>query len=190
MKNSQEIVERIRFILTGAEQKVLLSAGARLPHLCKYNHRHSLDSRKEVAGRPNPDYNTIQGGVANATTLGLCMFGSEDPETWSGDICEDPIDAVKCPFFTSRVSEDGLRSEFQANIDNPAWVSDNLPEVHGLLWVLDKTGVPPAPTASPKPWWGRLFYWLRCKLFSERKHVRALGSGSLPSHRQNSPEIR
>jgi hypothetical protein len=77
------------------------------------------------------------------------MYGSEDPQTWPGTICEDPVDAMRCPpqAFTPRVTPEVVKKEFEEQIKDLDWVKKNLPEVSALLWVLGSEKLPESPLA-------------------------------------------
>jgi hypothetical protein len=81
------------------------------------------------------------------------MFGAEDPETWPGDICDEPIDAQRCPKFEPRLSKEVLLTEFREQITDAHWLMENMPEIDALLWVLDDTAA-----NLHLPWWLRLWY--------------------------------
>jgi hypothetical protein len=85
--------------------------------------------------------------------MGLCMLGSESPETWPGDICEDPIDAQKCPFFTPSATKASIYEAFQSQVHDIDWLTQEMPELYGLLWALDAS-------MWQVPWWKRLWYWV------------------------------
>lgn len=152
MRSEIEVQDRIRYLLTLEVDRRVAEASARLPHLCRHNLRHPLDVRKEIAGDRNEQYNRIAG--KSLPMIGLCMLGAEDPTSWPGNICEDPIDAKRCPYFTSTVSKDEVESQFKRQIRDLDWVSDNLPEVYGLLWALGSVTMPKLP------WWKTLLFRL------------------------------
>jgi hypothetical protein len=134
-----------------------------LPHHCRHNHRQPLDHRRAIYGEPNENYNRVSLGVVDGVslpvlqTVGLCMLGAETPGEWEGTICEDPIDAQRCPKFEQRVSADTLYREFLADVQNPVWLEANLPHVCALLWVVE-AGI--AASAVRQPWWVRLWWWV------------------------------
>lgn len=81
------------------------------------------------------------------------MLGSDDPETWGGTICEDPVDAQRCPYFTSKTSKADILSTLREETLDLEWLRNNLPEVYGLLWALED--------AVPQiPWWKVLWFRL------------------------------
>lgn len=156
MKSQQELQDRIRELVKESLKQRLEEAHVRLPHLCTHNHRHVLDSRKTVLGEANEQYNRIGDArhLPLAQTMGLCMLGAEDPEQWKGDICDDPIDAQRCPYFSPRESPQIITEEFTEGLKDRAWVEKNLPVVAALLWVAEESTVPanePEPEAAPEP---------------------------------------
>jgi hypothetical protein len=103
-----------------------------------------------VAGEKNAQYNVISG--KHLPVIGLCMLGSEDPTLWPGNICEDPIDAKRCPYFTPIDTKESVQAEFYAQIRDLTWVEANMPEVAGLLWALGSDAIPALP------WWKALWF--------------------------------
>ena len=144
MKASVEVEARLRELLVSELQRRLTREV--LPELCSHNHRQPLDNRKMVYGDPNASYNrigeTVDDGEGHRValpvlqTMGLCMLGAESIEEWPGNICEEPIDAQRCPYFEYKVTRVKVYDTFVAEVSDPAWVEASLPAVHALLWVL------------------------------------------------------
>jgi hypothetical protein len=150
VRTNEDIQGRIKQLLTKELEERLSAASVVLPVNCKYNLRHTLDVRHQVAGEINPQYNQV--AKRHLPVIGLCMLGSEDPTNWPGNICEDPIDAQTCPAFDPLRNRQKVQDEFQTQLKIPTWVRDNLPEVSELLWVLEvETAQPPQ-----QPWWRKL----------------------------------
>ncbi len=153
MRTQADVEDRIRFLLCEELTRRVREAETRLPHLCTHNHRQPLDTRKTVEDVPNDTYNrsTDRNGLPVLRTIGLCMLGAEDPESWPGNICEDPIDAQRCPYFKATATKDSILELFKAQIQDMGWVQSNMPEMHGLLWALE---------ANPPnlPLWKRLWF--------------------------------
>jgi hypothetical protein len=178
MKPDSEIQERIRTLLTEEFERRANEAEARLPSSCVYNHRQPLDSRKQVDGGENAGFNRITRvdhvSLPVVQSIGLCMFGAEDPAHWPGTICEDPVDAKLCPpqAFTPKITREALQEQFTGQIKDLPWVKVNLPEVHALLWVLGSESIPePSPREVEEPThelpvllvlsrWQKFFMWL------------------------------
>ena len=150
MRTENEVADRIRFLLGEELSKRVAVASKRLPRHCKHNYLHSLDVRKRTEGDFNEAYNRIE--LAGKQTIGLCMLGQEDPSKWDGTICEDPIDAQRCPVYDPIVTKDTLEEEFLSQIKDLEWVQGNLPEVYGLLWALGSGKTPDLP------WWKRVWF--------------------------------
>lgn len=150
MKSEAEIRARLRGLLVQELDRRVQDATRRLPRRCRFHHQQALDVRRLVDGEPNESFNQTRRSLP---VLGLCGHGVEDPTEWSGTICEDPIDAQRCPLFEAKQSKDDLRQEFERQLQTPEWVQENLPEVAGLCWAL---GVVQTPAL---PWWRR--FWFR-----------------------------
>lgn len=163
MKSRNEVESLARQLLADEYNRRLEANTQRLPVNCTHNHRHLLDVRKLVRGDRNKRYNRIS---ETDQTIGLCLLhkgvwsGSpldesghlihDPPEepTWNGDICEDPIDAQRCPMFTQRMSREQVLSDLDRDIRDPEWVETNMPQLSVLFWVL---------TQPPKlSWYQRL----------------------------------
>ncbi len=156
MKNSEEIWDRVRGVIADELERRLDGTQKRLPHLCTHNHRQPTDERKQVEGVGNPHYNRI---TPEGKTIGLCMLGAESPEDWQGTICEDPIDAQRCPFFNPATTREGVMQEFRGQLQDPEWITSEMPRLSELLWVLDSVEVPKLP------FWKRWFLrWRRLSL--------------------------
>lgn len=159
MRTAEEIEDRIRGLLVEELDRRVAIATKRLPHLCTHNHRHALDTRKTIEDVPNENYNRItregRRGLPVLQSMGLCMLGAEDVENWFGTICEDPIDAQRCPVFHAKASKDDLWAEFSTQVRDDAWLQEHMPEVHVLHWVLNSV----EPIVQV-PWWKRLWFRL------------------------------
>jgi len=153
MRSDDQIQCRIRELLVEELDRRVREATQRRPRLCVYNHRQPLDARKEVYGEPN-GYNRIADGNGDPVnqTLGLCLLGSDNPEGWRGTICEDDLDAQRCPYFKSIKTKGTIWDEFQRDANDGPWLAAHLPAVSELLWA---QGVEACPQL---PWWKRLWH--------------------------------
>lgn len=158
MRTAAEVREKLREILVEELRRRL--ARDVLPHRCVHNHRQPLDHRRTVYGEPNESFNRISAGVEDGVslpvlqTIGLCTLGAENPETWAGTICEEPLDAQRCPYFVFKRSRADLYRDFLANLRDPGWVEAHLPAAHSLLWVMDgPLKVEPSLPWHRRAWW-------------------------------------
>ena len=154
MKNQDEIQDRIRTLLLAELDRRVTEANLRLPRRCQHNHRQPLDSRKEVVGEPNDGFNRVdRRHLPVVPTIGLCLLGADDPTEWRGDICDEPLDAQRCPHFTPTQAKDEILAEFRREVEDEAWLTANLPAVAALLWVVGEE----APNFH-LPWWKRIWF--------------------------------
>lgn len=150
MKTSSDIRDRARYLLTEELDRRVVFARKRLPGHCTHNYRHPIDVRKRVDGEPNENFNRISLPVIQQS-IGLCTLGMDKPEEWNGTICEDPIDAQRCPYFTTKVSKEDIQRDFNVEVNDLDWLRVNLPEVYGLLWVLGES--------VKLPFWKHILFW-------------------------------
>lgn len=172
MRDQQEIENRLRGLLCQELDRRITEATKRLPHVCAHNYSHPLDHRKTIGGSPNPGYNCIT-SLPVAQTMGLCMLGSEGPDDWKGDICEDPIDAQRCPYFDPRQTIQDVHDNFLEDLETRTLSG----EVQTLFWVL-------ADKKVSLPWWK--VFWFKHILrvnyepLNEGISVRNLAADLLP----------
>ena len=153
MKTFEEVWARARALVNAELERRLVEASKRLPHLCTFNHRQPLDVRPTIEGAVNAGYNTVS--YHHGQTIGLCMLGAQkvdgrwmvagsdqEEAKWAGTICEDPIDAQRCPYFESAVSKETVLNEILNDLANSEWLTQNMPELQVLLWVLDEEAPP------------------------------------------------
>lgn len=156
MKTDSEVRGRAQQLVLNEFDRRVAEASTRLPHLCRHNYRHALDGRKQIEGEANPNYNRI-GDVRHlpiAQSMGICML-----EENSLMLCDDPIDAMRCPVFTPLATKEVLHETFMTQLSDPEWIEGNMPELHALLWVLGEFH------EVSLPWWKRLWFKLvRIKL--------------------------
>lgn len=155
MRSTSEIEDRIRYLLCTELDRRVEEASRRRPKLCSHNHRQPLDTRPTVDGDVNETFNrtTDRRGLPVIQTIGLCMLGAEKIEEWPGSICEDDIDARRCPYFDPTHKREDLWRELVEQVNDPAWLRVHMPEISALYWVLD------AESAYVRlPWWKRLWF--------------------------------
>lgn len=161
MKSRAEVEARIRELVRLEFQRRM--ARDVLPHLCRHNHRQPLDQRHTIYGDVNESYNRISAGVEDGVslpvlqTIGLCMLGSKAPETWAGAICEEPLDALRCPVFEHKQSEKDVYDGLVRDLQDWHWLSKHLAEVSSLMWVIDSSTL--SITGARPAWWARLWTW-------------------------------
>ena len=138
MKTKFEIEARIKELICSELDRRVAEASERLPTRCLNNYRHPLDTRKQIEGESNAEYNRItdKQGLPVIQTIGFCLLNCEDPENWEGTICEEPIDAKKCSDFKQVKTKSDILPELARDLKDVNWVQVNHPELFTLLWVL------------------------------------------------------
>jgi hypothetical protein len=173
MRSRQEVEARVRYLVNEELVRRLAEIEQCQPHHCKHNYRHPLDTRRRIGETANPNYNRI--ALAGEATIGLCMLGSEDVVSWPGTICEDVEMALACPYYTSKTTRGDVLTTYRDQLQDLAWLEQNLPQVFELVWVLQAVS---APTLT---WWQSLILvwrtrrskWLRA--VSRRLSLQRLG---------------
>jgi len=157
VRDEEEIRIRVQTLVQDELTRRTEAALERIPCHCVHNYRHPLDARKRSNGDLNPQYNRIvtERGLPVVQEIGLCMLNAETPSEWEGTICDEPIDAKRCPVFSPIMSQQDVLQGLKAQTLDPQWVKDNVPEAHSLLWVLEEIHLPRVP------WWKTLLAKLR-----------------------------
>lgn len=154
MRSADEIRQRVSTLLQAELDRRLFLATRRLPGRCTHNHRQVVDARKRVEDEVNPGYNRHdRRHLPVLAEMGLCMAGAESPEDWPGNICDEPIDAQRCPIFNPVETPEQAAAKFLQQVRDPDWLLAEMPEVAHLLWVIELDETPPVRL----PWWRR---WL------------------------------
>lgn len=174
MKAQAEVEDRVRALLVAELDRRVELAHQRLPVRCVHHRQQELDPRAKLEDEPNPGYNRVdRRHLPVVPTMGFCGIGIDDAETWEMNICEDPIDAQRCPDFTPNETREEILAHLKQDLDDFGWIQANMPELYGLLWVLD-TGL----LHEQLPWWKRLWFrFLRIRLEPVRSNhdvLRAL----------------
>jgi hypothetical protein len=157
VKSESEIRNRIDEAVFEEISRRVDALGERVPHKCIHNYRHPLDARKVTEEGFNPQYNrmTSEKRLPVLQTVGLCLLGSEDPSAWGGTICDEPIDAKRCPVFTPFKTKEDLVTEVKEQMADEVWLKEHMPEVYALSWAV---GMVVGPRLS---WWARFLLWIR-----------------------------
>lgn len=70
--------------------------------------------------------------------VGICMFGSDSPADWPGDICDSDSVSSSCPKFRALRSEEEARSDFGALLMDDKLVYERYRDLAALQWVLQE----------------------------------------------------
>jgi hypothetical protein len=145
MKSESEINKRLdKLYARGTTEYVRLRCG-KLPHNCVFNQEHT-DQSHDVHGVNFDNFSDRFDLVPNvrnltlvndpkSTKIRLCLYGSENPGEWNGDICDDESVSRKCGKFISITEEQEAKNEFYSVLLDDQYVKKNLPEIAALQWV-------------------------------------------------------
>lgn len=143
MLQEKEISKKIRSLQLAVILANVRDQLRRAPHNCKYHHDHKIPNTEE--------------------TIGLCMYGSDDPENWPGDVCDQDEIAQACPMFSCKTTKQQALKHEAGRLQNPVIVKENYPEIAALLWVLTEDtswmimGPEPEQTyLMDLSWWDRM----------------------------------
>lgn len=155
MKSRHEIIVRGRSLIYEYMRSSVTSNSLRLPENCRHNLQAACDD-------PEPkNRDRVRITRSGKSTIGLCMYGAESPQTWPGNICDDPTDACSCPLFSSLRTDQEVIEACKSNLRNPEWVQENIPELATILWVLQLSEI-------------RLSWIERLKLWLARKPLESM----------------
>jgi len=105
----------------------------------------------------------------------LCLLGSEDSATWSGDICDDTV-AASCKHFNPRIPAEDVVEEFKELLKDDRYVYDNYLDIATLQWVLGDRIF-----QYDLSWFGRFVMWIKIKLIRVQPPAPQLSDPGLPS---------
>lgn len=173
MRDQEQIEAEVKRLLCEALDQRLAEADLRRPHLCYHNYAHRLDIRATVEGEKNSSYNRIS--TEHGQVIRLCLLGSDVPDEWGGDICDEEEDAKRCPDFDPIRTRRTIRHDFEEKVNDIRWLEANFPKVAVLLWVLEEVRAPELP------WWKKLWFRFR-RIKVEREMLNPGPSKLLPAH--------
>ena len=158
MKSQEETRRRLEKLRARYCRKYCAEVREKKPQNCRFNHEHAPSPRKpeiptevEIAPRVITSLVVIQPDFP----IRLCMYGSSDPATWNGDLCDCDEVAQKCKLFQSRLAESAMASQFDLLMADDEYVYANYKDVAALQWVLGER-----VHAIPLSWWDRMLTWM------------------------------
>lgn len=161
MKTENEIRSRIQTLVKRELDFRIQESLKREPRYCVHYYKHFLDTRREISGEVNPYYNRIvrndEGDLAHEV-FGLCLYGSENPGEWSGNMCETTKDALECPHFEPVLNKAKIEVAYETLLTDLNRLEEELPQVFELLWVIDAVELP-----RKASWLDRLLGFFRAR---------------------------
>jgi hypothetical protein len=178
MKTADEVRGRLEKLRIRYLRQYCAAVRARLPHNCVHNCVHmptlqktSLPTEVELAPRIVSTLVVMEPQIP----VRLCLYGSDKPDMWNGDVCDADETARECPHFEARVTEEQAVAEFEGLMADDSYVLDNHKDVAALQWVLGERVF-----RIPLSLWDRFAIWLDRALRFHRKPVGRLPPAELP----------
>jgi hypothetical protein len=162
MKAENLILKRLKKLRIRYARKHIGNSQKRCPENCVYNHEQVPQQisddpiiELEMAPRLVQTVIVFQGNA----TVRYCTYGSDDPETWQGDICDRDETAEECSWFTPKISAEDAREEFLELLEDDDYVLKRYPDLAMLQWVLDDR-----LHNHELSWADKFILWIRCKI--------------------------
>lgn len=157
MKTPEEIRKRLEKLRVRYCKNFFSEVRSKKPHNCVHNAEHHPSKRKPVLPTEvelAPRIVTTLVVIQPDSPIRLCMYGSEKPDLWNGDVCDDDATAASCPYFEAKISEDEANDEFNKLMADDAYVLEHYKDVATLQWVLNERVY-----ETELSFWGRLTLW-------------------------------
>lgn len=126
----EKIRERIRKLKIKHLKKYYRKYFSVLPHNCDYNHQQKV--HRNSTGEVLVDEDTLK-----PVTVGLCLYGVDDPSKWKGDFCYLPEHAEKCKLFHNSYNKDQIINKFEEELKNPQIRAEKYKDLHELYLLLE-----------------------------------------------------
>lgn len=155
MRKKSQIKKKLR----DAKQKYLTKRYreklSQCPKNCVYNYRHKTEDEN-----------------GEEVQIGLCMYGSDNPEEWPGMICDDVETAEQCPYFTCKNDKESIRVDFEEELQDDVVVAHHYKDIAALQWVLGEKVY-----SWDLVWYQRFHVWLLFQMFRLSRFSQKLGLG-------------
>lgn len=140
MKSQSEIQRRLRKLHFRYAKKYIDSTQKRIHTNCKHNHSQKplKQTRDVVEIELAPrQVSTVVYIHDNDRETQYCMYGSENPETWPGIICDRHQIAETCKWFVPKISAKGAEDQFDKLMEDDEYVYKEHADIAALQWVVN-----------------------------------------------------
>lgn len=179
MKSKSEIEKRLRNLRIKYAKRYIAESQVRSHQNCIYNKIHVSTNHKQVSESADlalyPKRQTTLVIIQPDAPIRLCMYGSDNPSKWSGDICDSDDISKSCPMFKPGTSASQAREDFLAMLSDDEWVFDNYRDMAALQWVLnDRLHKMKLSILE------RIIFWFHSVILRRKRPSRRLPTDSLP----------
>lgn len=159
MKSEEEVLRRLKKLRGRYARQYLKRSQDRLHLNCVHNREHvgtrafpdpaddgspmRIRGGEEVEGLVAPDRHVRFGKTVSLVVLReepspvrLCMYGSSDPASWAGEVCDSDEKAASCPMFAPSVRREEAMAAFEELMRDDDHVYENYKDLAALQWVL------------------------------------------------------
>ena len=138
----EKIRERIRKLKIKHLKKFYRKYFSVLPHNCQYNHQQKI--YRDSNGKVLVDQDTLK-----PTTVGLCLYGVDDPTQWKGDLCYLPEHAERCSLFHNPYKKEQIFDKFEEELKNPQIRAEKYKDLNELYLLLEDSSENSSTQISP-----------------------------------------
>lgn len=158
VKSEDDIARRLQNLVTRHQRLYIQERQDKLPHNCLHNYLHTPTTQLKASKSTNtplaPRKQVTLIVIQPEMPIRLCTYGSNDPSTWNGDICDSEAQSRPCPYFTAKVSEANAAQEFREILEDDSETHTKYLDVATLQWALNTRAhksplclQPPVPNA-------------------------------------------
>lgn len=162
MKSKSDVLKRLKKLRVRYAKSYIKCSRKREHRNCVYNLKQEPlqydASQVELDLAPCYTEIIIASGPEDISTY-YCAYGINDPENWSGMICDKDEIAESCKWFAPKATARQAREEFLQLMEDDEYVYENYRDVAILQWILEDRVHKHALS-----WWERVVLWVCLKL--------------------------
>lgn len=155
MKSKEDIQGRLNKLRSRYARQYLRQSQDRLHRNCIYNYEEiprpvhsypnlknrSLKVRNDDFFSPereaSPSHSVSLVVLQEPSSIRLCLYGSEDPLTWDGELCDNDDKSKSCKWFRPEIDRKQALLEYEELLRDDKYVFENYRDIATLQWVLD-----------------------------------------------------
>lgn len=144
MKSKEAISKRLNRLRLRYAKQYIKQSQERCHTNCVFNHEQAPLNKLQYKKTPetfesslSPRRNVTLLVLQEHDSVHFCTYGSEDPSTWNGLICDDDSISRSCKVFRPKVTSKEAREEFIRLLSDDAFVLEHYRDIATLQWVLE-----------------------------------------------------
>ena len=158
MKSHNQILKRLKKLRLVYAKQYIEESQKRIHHNCEHNCEQeplNVGSSDIVEFEITPRQVTSLVIIQDPAPIRICMYGSEDIETWPGSICDNDDISSNCKWFKPRISASEAKEEFLLLLGDDEYVLNNYKDFAALQWAINDRIY-----KHELSWVDKLFFWL------------------------------